>query len=423
MELLKTIPIELIHFLLVAVFSLLIGLSQRKIHVIDQQDQKVFGTDRTFTFIGIFGYLLYILRPEDSLLFIIGLVVLTSFLLIYYIHHLKQDRDYGITSVLIALITYCLGPLIALQPLWLALIVVVTVLIFAELKESFVSLSEKMGKDEFITLAKFLIVAGVILPIVPDVPLMEGFNLTPYKIWLAVVVVSGISYVSYLLKKFVLKHSSIVVAGFLGGLYSSTATTIVLAKKSRKEPALLKQYVAGIIFATSMMYLRVLILIVIFDIKLFYIAWPWFAILFIWSLAIGFFLLLFRNKAIRNIDQDLQTEKNPLEFRTALIFTGLFVLLSFLTWFVLKQFGTTGLDFLSYIVGLVDIDPFLLSLFEGKFDIPLTAVLVASFQAIISNNTMKMIYAMIFADKKSYLYLITGFLLISAVNLVIIFII
>jgi len=420
MENIKAIPSELIHFILVTVFALLIGLSQRKIHVIEHHDQRVFGTDRTFTFIGIFGYILYILHPDDMLLFIIGALVLAAFLIVYYLFHLRNDRDYGITSVLIALITYCLGPLTELQPLWFVLIVVVTVLIFAELKESFISLSEKIGKDEFVTLAKFLIITGVILPIVPDKPFMEGLNLTPYRIWLAVVVVSGISYVSYLLKKFVLKRSGILIAGLLGGLYSSTATTIILAKRCRQEPSQLKQYMSAILLATSMMYLRVLILILIFNLQLFLFAWPFFLVLISCSAGIGLFMFFFRNRDMKEVDSRLIPDKNPLEFQTALIFTALFVLLSFLTFGVLNRFGTVGLNVLSFLVGMVDIDPFLLSLFGGKFAISITAMTIATFQAIISNNLMKMIYAMAFGDKKSYLYLLSGFLLIVGVNVVII---
>lgn len=420
MEILNAIPKRLIYFVLVTVFSLLIGLSQRKIHIIDHKDEKVFGTDRTFTFIGIFGYVLYLLRPADMILFLVGALILSAFLVVYYLHHLRLDRDYGITSVLIALITFCLGPLIETQSLWFAVIVVITLLVFAELKESFISLSEKMGKDEFVTLAKFLIMAGVILPIVPDTPFLEGLSLTPYRIWLAVVIVSGISYVSYLLRKFFVRDSSIIVSGILGGLYSSTATTIILAKKSRTEPGRISQYMAAIMFATSMMYLRVLILVMIFNLQLLGIAWSWLLLLSAWSFVIGLFFLFYRNRERRGVDKDLMTGSNPLEFRTALIFTVLFVLLSFLTWFVLSRFGHMGLNFLSYVVGLVDIDPFLLSLFEGKFDIGLALVLMASFQAIISNNMMKMIYGLTFGDKKSYLYLVPGFLLIIAVNLLIV---
>ncbi|MBN1199890.1 MAG: DUF4010 domain-containing protein, partial [Bacteroidales bacterium] len=407
-------------FVLVTVFSLLIGLSQRKVHVIDHRDHRIFGTDRTFTFIGIFGYILYLLHPKDLLLFIIGALILASFLIVYYLYHLRNDRDYGITSILIALITYCLGPLTELQPLWLVLIVVVTVLIFAELKESFISLSEKIGKDEFITLAKFLIIAGVILPIVPDTPFVEGLSLTPYRIWLAVVVVSGISYASYLLKKYLLQRSGILVAGLLGGLYSSTATTIILAKKCRQEPGKMTHYMSAIFLATSMMYLRVLILILIFNMELFLYSWPWFLILMALSAGTGLFLFLFRKRDSGEGDTQPIPDKNPLEFQTALIFTALFVLLSFITYAVLNRFGTPGLNVLSFLVGMVDIDPFLLSLFEEKFAISIVAMTVASFQAIISNNLMKMIYAMIFSDKKTYLYLLSGFLFIVAINILII---
>ena len=91
-------------------------------------------------------------------------------------------------------------------------------------------LTQKIDKNEFITLAKFLAIAGVILPIVPDRQLSPYINITPYKIWLAVVVISTLSYLSYLLKKFVFKKSGTIITGILGGLYSSTATTIILAK-------------------------------------------------------------------------------------------------------------------------------------------------------------------------------------------------
>jgi len=423
MHLISHIPEELIQIVLVTVFSLLIGLSQRKIHVIEHRDQKIFGTDRTFTFIGLFGYLMFMLNRSGAWLFMAGGVMLTAFLIIYYIHHLRNDQDYGITSILIALITYCLGPLLILQPLWFVLVVVVIVLIFSDLKSEFISFSEKIGKDEFLTLAKFLIIAGIILPMVPDTPIMEGFSLTPYKIWLAVVVVSGISYISYILRKFVLKKSSIIISGFLGGLYSSTATTIILAKKCRQEPAQMKQYIAGILFATSMMYLRVLILLLVFNKDLFLMAWPWFLLLVFWSVIAGFGVLLFRNRRIGGEDADLHPEKNPLEFTTALVFTGLFVFLSFLTYFVLQRYGTPGLDILSFVVGLVDIDPFILSLFQGKFNIPMATALIATFQAIISNNVMKMLYAMIFGSKNAAWYSLTGFLLIILLNVIIIFVI
>ncbi len=116
-----------------------------------------------------------------------------------------------------------------------------------------------MKNDEMITLAKFLAISGIILPMLPDDNLIPGINLTPYSIWLATVVVSGISYLSYLLKRYVFRESGILVSGIVGGLYSSTATISVLARKSRKVSAQeAPEYVAAMLLAVSMMFLRFL---------------------------------------------------------------------------------------------------------------------------------------------------------------------
>jgi uncharacterized membrane protein (DUF4010 family) len=423
MELIGTIPPTLISLALVTVFSLLIGLSQRHLHSLAHESDRTFGTDRTFTFIGILGFILFLLGPNNGYLFMGGGLVLSMVMGISYYFHIRDMKDYGATTIFIALITYCIGPLTLTQPLWLVLLVVVVVLIITELKETFASISQKFDRYEFITLAKFLIIAGVILPMLPDGPIIKGLSLTPYKIWLAIVVISSISYCSYLLKKFVFPRASIILSGILGGLYSSTATTIILAKKSSKEPQNLQQYMAGIIFATAVMYLRILILILIFSPPLFVSVWFYFVGLFIATVAIGVVMLFYKNKAVATFDEELQIDKNPLEFKVAVIFTALYIAFTFITYEVLTRFGTPGLNVLSYLVGLTDIDPFLINLFQGKFGVPLQAIIVATFQAIISNNLLKMVYASFFAAKAARIYLVPGFLLIIALTIVVVFLV
>lgn len=106
-----------------------------------------------------------------------------------------------------------------------------------------------------ITLAKFLAISGIILPMLPHKNLIPDINLTPYSIWLATVVVSGISYLSYLLKRYVFHESGTLVSGIIGGLYSSTATISVLARKSRKASEQeATEYVAAMLLAVSMMF-------------------------------------------------------------------------------------------------------------------------------------------------------------------------
>jgi uncharacterized membrane protein (DUF4010 family) len=421
MELISTIPKDLWIFLEVTLFSLLIGLSQKILHT-PKWAEHTFGTDRTFAFIGILGFILFRVLPGNPALFVGGGFVLSIFLGINYAFNIQRHEDHGMTSIMIALITYCIGPLFLTQPQWLVLLVVVTMLILTEMKESFAQLSSKFDKEEILTLGKFLIIAGVILPIVPNDPIFRDIGLTPYKIWLAVVAVSSISYFSYLLKKFVFKEGSIILAGILGGLYSSTATTIILARKIRKDPASANQYMAAILFATSMMYLRILLLILIFNSVIFQMVYGYFLILFGISLVTGLIILFYHNKEYTTLNPELAVDKNPLEFKVAILFAFLFVAFTFITWFVVDRFGRSGLNVLSFLVGLTDIDPFLINLFQGKSHIAIDAIAVATLQAVASNNILKMIYACFFSTRKSWAYLITGFSIIILANLIFVWI-
>lgn len=418
-ELLINIPADLYKFLLVAVFSLLIGLSQKNLHVA-RIAQYSFGTDRTFTFIGILGYVLYVVEPTTLILYSVGLGVLSVFLVVNYYKKITNFTDYGLTTIMIALITYSLAPLVYRQPFWLSILVVVTVLIFAEMKQSLTTLSEKLNRVEFITLGKFLAIAGIILPLLPNVPMVSYMSVSPYKLWLAVVVISSISYMSYLLRKFVFINSGILVTGILGGLYSSTATTFILSRKSKLAPEKAHQYSAAIIISTSMMYIRILILVAIFNFQLFLLMYPAFIVLILLSLILG---LVFWYKAPQpnNVENEELVDKNPLEFKVAIIFTLLYLAFTFITTFTIRQFGAGGLNTLSYLVGFSDIDPFLLNLFQGKFTVGMDVLVQATLQAIISNNILKYVYAMSMGSKSSRKTLTIAFISIIVINFLLIY--
>ena len=150
------LPRELVTFLLVTVFSLLIGLSQRKISLKREGETTLFGTDRTFTFIGILGYLLYILDPTGYRLFMGGGAILGLLLGLNYYVKQSQYHVFGVTTIIIALITYCIAPIVATQPSWFYVMVIVTVLLFTELKHTFTELAQRMKNDEMIRLPSSL---------------------------------------------------------------------------------------------------------------------------------------------------------------------------------------------------------------------------------------------------------------------------
>ena len=142
------LPQQLVTFILVTLFSLLIGLSQRRISLKREGETTLFGTDRTFTFIGILGYLLYILDPKEMHLFMGGGIILGMLLGINYYVKQSQFHVFGVTTIIIALITYCMAPIISTQPSWFYVMMVVTVLLFTEMKHTFTELVQRMQNDD-----------------------------------------------------------------------------------------------------------------------------------------------------------------------------------------------------------------------------------------------------------------------------------
>ena len=412
-KLYQYLPEELVTFILVTVFSLLIGLSLRRISLKREGETTLFGTDRTFTFIGILGYLLYILDPTDYRLFMGGGAVLGLLLALNYYVKQAQFHVFGVTTIVIALITYCIAPIVATQPSWFYVMVIVTVLLFTELKHTFTELAQRMKNDEMITLAKFLAISGIILPMLPDDNLIPGINLTPYSIWLATVVVSGISYLSYLLKRYVFRESGILVSGIVGGLYSSTATISVLARKSRKVSAQeAPEYVAAMLLAVSMMFLRFLILIGIFSVGALTAIYPYLLIMSAVAAGTAWFLhSRWKRPAMsETVDED-EDGSNPLEFKVALIFAVLFVVFTIATHYTLIYAGEGGLTLLSFVSGFSDITPFILNLLQGTGNVPVSLITACSMQAIVSNIAVNMCYALFFSGKKSPLrsWVLRGF--------------
>jgi len=418
MTFVKHLPHDLVNFLLVTLFSLLIGVEQRRHHLDESEEEKqefLFGTDRTFTLIGILGFILYIISPESLIPFLAGIIILSMFLGIYYLNKIRLRKHFGLTSIIIALITYCLTPLIYLQPAWLVMLVVVTILIFVEIKENLFIISRKFGRDEFTTLAKFIIIAGVILPLLPHHPISSQINISPYQFWLAIVAVSGISYFSYLLKKFVFPDSGTILTALLGGLYSSTATTIILARKS-KEGSNVEKTPAAIMAATGVMYVRIFILALFFNESVALRLAGYFLVLVLLSGLMGAFFL--KNNREPDLKRNDVGHRNPLEFKIALIFGILFAFFAVVTNLVISRYGNLGAGVLSLIVGVTDIDPYILNLFQSEIGkISLSTIVMATLVATASNNLMKLFYAMALGNPAVRKKVMIGFSILIVVSL------
>ncbi len=395
------IPSDVLNLLLTGIFSLLIGLEQRRLHS-NEQGGTIFGTDRTFAFIGILGFILFRLDPIEWRLFTGGGLLIGLWLSVYYYQRSKELQHMGITSLVVALITYSLGPCIVLLPNSLVLILVIGVLILTEMKGFFKGLISKTADDEFITLAKFLAMAGLILPIVPTTPIPGFDQISFYNLYLAVVVISGISYASYLIRKFIFPQGGEEISGALAGFYSSTAATIVLSRQSKTHTNRPLSHAAGILFANAAMYIRVGILAFVFNPELAIQLIPYLFGIALFAGISGLLLTRKKEDEIATIPAPETLENNPLELKVAIIFSGLYLLFSIISQYCLEYFGDSGLNFLAIVIGFTDIDPFLMNLFQGQFVTPEKFLVTSCLLAILSNTILKTIYIRIWASESVY---------------------
>ena len=382
------VPKELIHLLYVGVLAFLVGLELKTYRLTKAQKHTHIGSTRTFTFIGILGYIFYRI---DLWLYIAGFLALTAIYISYYLHKLHEDRSSIISYLLIALV-YSFGPSIEIFDIWMPTLLFVLIVFLLGANRSLRYLFEQINIEEFETLGKFLLLSAVILPLLPDTPL-PYLHISAFKIWLVVVVISGISYGSYIAQKYIFKNKGFLVTGILGGLYSSTATTVVLAKKSQIALGVIN---AAIVAATAMMYVRLLIIAYIFNLEVAKLLTLPMLILF----ALGGLIAFVLYKKSQDISQAPIDDRNPLELGTAFGFATLFVAMILLTNFVVSHYGNMGLQLLSFVIGFTDIDPFVLSLLTGKYSVTTWDIVSAILIASGSNDLLKALYALLFGHNR-----------------------
>jgi uncharacterized membrane protein (DUF4010 family) len=383
---------DLVHFIVTVAFSFLVGLEVKTYqqHFHPDKPHDFFGTARTYTFVGMLGYIFYRVDPH----LVAYSVVLAGLTLLYalFYHQKLIDHRQSILLYLVMLCVYTFGPLTISMPLWMPSLLFVLIVFLLNARSTIHRVTLGINAYEFETLGKMVLLSAVILPLLPDTKIVPFLPLSPFKIWLAVVVISAISYGGYIVQKYFFPNKGYFLTGIIGGTYSSTATTVVLSRKAAHagyNPVI----DAAIIAATSVMYLRLLVIAFVFNVDI----GKSLTLPFMTLAAAGSLLaaLFFKKTAEQGEGSDF-VDRNPLELGTALVFAALFVVMMVITRFVTEHYGSSGLEILSFVVGFTDIDPFVLSLLTGKYGVTATQVTAAVMIAAGSNNLLKAIYALWF---------------------------
>lgn len=386
--------------------AIFMGLAFEGIYKREQRDSP--GGIRTFPALALLGAVLYALQPSSLLAFVIGLASVSAWLYAYL-----QSSDAhgaarpGLMVPVANLLAYAFAPLALNTPAWVVVGVAVLTVLLLEGRGFLHHLVDQVPQDEVITLGKFLILAGIVLPLLPNHAVVAWTPITPFKVWLAVVAVSGISYASYLLQRYAPTSEGPWLPAVLGGIYSSTATTVALARAQRRVPD--PQRAAGIVIANSVMYLRVVAIVGVFNAALALRLLP--ALLALAAIGGGLSVWLYRHSQgpsagaagtrrgvalARASERSTPADTNPLQVGTALTFALSFVVIALASTWAQARLGQGGVLLLSAIAGVSDINPLVMTLAQGGVaNMTLSALAATLLIAVGSNNLMQAAYAVV----------------------------
>jgi len=316
----------------------------------------------------------------------VGLLSIATLTGIAYVAKIRVDR-FGSTSEVSALLTFVTGALAMLVDVWIAMALGVMNTMLLSEKAMLESYVERLSKVEFLATVKFILVTVIILPVLPNHDFTQ-FHINPFKVWQIVVIVSTLGFVGYLLEKKFGSKLGLWMSGIFGGIVSSTAVTLSMGHMAKKNPSRSSSALQAALLASSIMYLRVLVLIWFINASFILNLLPRFLIL----AAVGVVLSLRMNrKELPATESEVPDLQNPFEIRPAIGFALLFVVLSVITGFVKSTVGNSGLLVMASIVGVSDIDPFILSLIQGS-DGTMHIFTSAIILAMMSNTIAKGIY-------------------------------
>lgn len=376
----------------VALFiGILVGLQRE--YSYDEEEkpkQRTFAGVRTFALMGLTGCTAAFAADQlDTAWAFIGLIVPLGALITVAYAITASRGEIGVTTEVAAVLIILTGALCYWDQLALAValgVVTTTLLSFKGELHGFV---ERISREDIIATLKFAIITAIFLPVLPNQAIWQApFDvLNPYKIWLMVVLISGISFLGYILIKLVGSRQGIGLTGLLGGLASSTAVTLSFSQRSQSQERLAKPFAVAITIGWTVMFARILVEVSATNVALLRVVWVPIAAAGAVALASGAYLYL----AARTDETGEVAVTNPFELGPAITFGLLYGLILLVARAAQLYFGNTGVYVSSILSGLADVDAITLSMAElsNQGNIEVATAARAIVFAAMSNTVVK----------------------------------
>lgn len=323
-------------------------------------NQRIAGM-RTYGLIGLLGGVCALLIPTlGPWLALLGLLAVVVGCSLSVWLALRWQGEFGLTSSVAMLLTYLLGLMSVLQSPSEAVACAVLAALLMGLKGQIQQGMLFLSETEFHATLRFLLISLVLLPVLPDTEMgpLNAFN--PFKIWLMVVVIAGISFCGHFAVRLLGTRSGLVLTSMLAGLASSTALTLQFARLNKAQPGLERLLATGILLAGATMWLRLLVLVLLIHADLAQrLAIP---LLILATTVYGFAFWFWRQRE-EVVDNPVQPEtSNPLDLATAIKFGLLLALIGFMATLLQSKVGNSGVYLLALVSGITDVDAITLPL-------------------------------------------------------------
>jgi len=378
--------------------GLLVGV-ERGWHTRDQSGGIRVAGVRSFALTGLLGGVWGLLGAVlGDVVLGIAFLGFTALVLFAYRVSVKKEHDYGMTSEIAALLVFALGALAVRGDMALAAGAGVVTAALLDAKRYLHTWVAHLNRLELDAAIKLLIVSVVVLPVLPD----KGFGpdgiLNPYKLWWMVVLVAGLSFMGYIAMQKAGAQVGALLTGVFGGLASSTALTLGFARLGQKTPSVVPALVGGIAASSAVMYVRVIIVVGLFNVSLL----PGLTIpMLLMALAsvIGS-LVLFRIPGRKDTKAVIEIG-NPCDISSAFTFGLLLAVVVVVVHYARQWLGAPGVYAMAALSGLVDVDAISLSMAEqARHGLANKAAITAIIVAVAVNTVIKVAFVGFIAGKK-----------------------
>ncbi|MFH0711059.1 MAG: MgtC/SapB family protein [Candidatus Aenigmatarchaeota archaeon] len=367
--------------------GVIVGLEREK-----RVKVEAFAGVRTFTLVSFLGFLsVYISQDvvNSNIPIILSFSTVAVLTALSYVYKILKSKHQGLTTEIAFIITFIVGILIYFQnyPYFLPVSITIIMTFILAAKERLHHAAHHITRKEIWSALIFGIIAFVLFPLIPNTTFDPWNAINPHMVWLSAVLVLSMSFVGYIAMKIFGARVGLELTGIFGGLASSTAVSIDMAEKVKRNKRILYSASFAVIFASSTMFLRSIAIAYFFNQSIGISLLAPFILFGITGYLLSFLIL---RKSLK--ERPSITIGSPISLKPVFKFAIFFSFILLISRIGQLYFGQTGIYLASFFGGLIDIDASLISIITlaSTSSLPVSTATSGIIIAGISNTISKL---------------------------------